>query len=66
VDGTRSRTGFSSVPQGARGQDLDPKLTYRLLRDVLWIPAPWRRTGGYSTDQVMDGFLRLLFDGITS
>jgi AcrR family transcriptional regulator len=45
--------------------DLDPRLTYRLLRDVLWIPAQWRRTGGYSTEQVVDGFLRLLFDGIT-
>ena len=44
--------------------DLDPKLTYRLLRDVLWIPEQWRRTRGYSTDQVVDGFLRILFDGI--
>src|SRR5215470_6615362 len=44
--------------------DLDAKLTYRLLRDVLWIPEQWRRTRGYSTDQVVDGFLRILFDGI--
>lgn len=44
--------------------DLDAKLTYRLLRDVLWIPAQWRRTSGYSTDQVVDGLLRILFDGI--
>ena len=47
--------------------DLDAKLTYRLLRDVLWIPAQWSWTGsGYSTDQVVDGFLRLLFDGISA
>ena len=46
--------------------DLDTKLTYRLLRDVLWIPEQWRRTRGYSTDQVVDGFLRILFDGIAS
>ena len=46
--------------------DLDSKLTYRLLRDVLWIPEQWRRTRGYSTDQVVDGFLRILFDGIAS
>jgi AcrR family transcriptional regulator len=45
--------------------DLDPRLTYRLLRDVLWLPSQWRRAGGYSTGQVVDGFLRLLFDGIT-
>ena len=46
--------------------DLDPKLTYRLLQDVLWIPAQWRRTRGYSTDQVIDGFLRILFEGIAA
>jgi AcrR family transcriptional regulator len=44
--------------------DLDAKLTYRLLQDVLWIPDQWRRTRGYSIDQVVDGFLRILFDGI--
>src|SRR5215471_521893 len=46
--------------------DLDAGLTYRLLRDVLWIPEQWRRTRGYSTDQVVDGFLRILFDGIAN
>jgi AcrR family transcriptional regulator len=48
--------------------DMDAKLTYRLLRDVLWIPTHWRRSsgGGWSTEQVVDGFLRLLFDGITN
>jgi len=46
--------------------DLDPRLTYRLLRDVLWIPSQWRVAGGYSTDQVAEGLLQLLFDGITA
>jgi hypothetical protein len=46
--------------------DLDSKLTYRLLRDVLWIPEQWRRTRGYSTDQVVDAFLGILFDGIAN
>jgi hypothetical protein len=46
--------------------DLDAKLTYRLIQDVLWIPAQWRRTGRYSTDQVVDGFLRILFEGIAA
>jgi len=44
--------------------DLDAKLTYRLLQDALWIPAAWRRTRGYSTDQAVEGLLRILFDGI--
>jgi AcrR family transcriptional regulator len=47
-------------------QDLDPALTYRLLRDVLWIPSQWRRSGGYGVDQVADGLLRLIFDGIAA
>jgi AcrR family transcriptional regulator len=46
--------------------DLDARLTYRLLRDILWIPANRRRAGGYRTEQVVDGILRLLFDGITN
>ena len=61
------------VTQLERGQelrifraDLDPKLTYRLLRDVLWIPSQWRLAEGYSTEQVAAALLRLLFDGITA
>jgi TetR/AcrR family transcriptional regulator, cholesterol catabolism regulator len=46
--------------------DLDAMLTYRLLRDILWIPEQWRRTRGCSTGQVVDGFLRILFDGIAN
>jgi len=46
--------------------DLDVKLTYRLLRDILWLPMSWRQASGFSTDQVVDALLRLLFDGITS
>jgi TetR/AcrR family transcriptional regulator, cholesterol catabolism regulator len=59
------------VTQLERGQesgmfraDLDPRLTYRLLRDVLWIPSQWRVGGGYSTAQVAEGLLQLLFNGI--
>jgi TetR/AcrR family transcriptional regulator, cholesterol catabolism regulator len=61
------------ITQLERGQqagifraDLDARLTYRLLRDVLWIPAQWRVAGGYSTDQVADGLLQLLLFGITN
>jgi TetR/AcrR family transcriptional regulator, cholesterol catabolism regulator len=46
--------------------DLDARLTYQLLQDMLWIPANRRRAGGYRTEQVVDGILRLLFDGITN
>jgi AcrR family transcriptional regulator len=48
--------------------DLDTRLIYRLLRDILWIPTSWSqgKGGGWSTDQIVDGLLRLLFDGITA
>jgi AcrR family transcriptional regulator len=48
--------------------DLDAKLTYRLLRDILWIPTSWPQggRGTWSTGQVVDGLLRLIFDGITN
>jgi AcrR family transcriptional regulator len=48
--------------------DLDARLVYRLLRDILWIPTSWGQTrgGGWGTEQIIDGFLRLLFDGITA
>ncbi|HEV2536064.1 MAG TPA: TetR/AcrR family transcriptional regulator [Streptosporangiaceae bacterium] len=61
------------VTQLERGQaegvfraDLDARLTYRLLRDVLWLPSQWRLAEGYTTDQVAEGLLRLVFEGITA
>ena len=51
---------------GAFRPDLDVKLTYRLLRDILWLPMNWRQAAGFSTDQVVEAVLALLFDGITS
>jgi AcrR family transcriptional regulator len=44
--------------------DLDTRLTYRLLRDILWLPTSWRSSATWSTEQIIDGLLRLLFDGI--
>ena len=48
--------------------DLDARLTYRLLRDMLWIPIHHRQGGdrGWSPEVVVEAFLRLLFDGITA
>jgi TetR/AcrR family transcriptional regulator, cholesterol catabolism regulator len=51
---------------GAFRADLDAQLTFRLLRDMLWLPVNWRQVGGYSTDQVVDAFLKLLFTGISN
>jgi len=54
----------AGVEAGLFRPDLDPKLTYRLLRDVLWMPTSWRG-GRWSADQIVSGFLDLLFVGIT-
>jgi AcrR family transcriptional regulator len=45
--------------------DLDVRLTYRLLRDMLWLPMNWQHGSGFSPGEVVDAFLRLLFDGIS-
>ena len=48
--------------------DLDARLIYRLLRDILWIPTSWKQSRGkaWSTDEIVDGLLRLLFVGISA
>jgi TetR/AcrR family transcriptional regulator, cholesterol catabolism regulator len=54
------------IDAGMFREDLDVKITYRLLRDILWLPMNALQAGGFGTDQVVDSFLRLLFEGITS
>jgi TetR/AcrR family transcriptional regulator, cholesterol catabolism regulator len=68
--GEIERTWIKQLERGKQAgvfrADLDARLTYRLLRDVLWIPTQWGAAGGYTTDQVAEAILRLLFDGILS
>jgi TetR/AcrR family transcriptional regulator, cholesterol catabolism regulator len=59
------------ITQLARGkeaglfrEDLNARVTYRLFRDVLWLPIISLQAGGFGTDDIVDSFLRLLFDGI--
>ena len=54
------------VDAGVFRPDLNVKITYRLLRDILWLPMSALQAGGFSIDEVVDEFLRLLFDGITT
>jgi TetR/AcrR family transcriptional regulator, cholesterol catabolism regulator len=54
------------VDAGVFRADLNVKITYRLLRDILWLPMNALQAGGFSADEVVDSFLRLLFDGITT
>jgi TetR/AcrR family transcriptional regulator, cholesterol catabolism regulator len=52
------------VETGAFRADLDIKITYRLLRDILWLPMSTLQAEGIDTDRVVDAFLQLLFDGL--
>ena len=48
--------------------DLDPRLIYRLLRDILWITTSWKQSRGqsWSTEEIVTGLLHLLFVGISA
>jgi AcrR family transcriptional regulator len=57
AEGTRS---------GALRSDLDAELTYRFIRDTVWVAVNWYRPGGELTaQQVADQYLTILFDGLT-
>jgi len=47
--------------------DLDPELTYRFIRDTVWVAVRWYRPeGDLEPAQVADQYLAILFDGITA
>ncbi|WP_182874869.1 TetR/AcrR family transcriptional regulator [Microbispora sp. H10670] len=47
--------------------DVDPKLTYRMIRDTIWVTVRWFRPGGrLDTDHLADHFVKLLFDGLAT
>ena len=51
---------------GALRADLDAELTYRFIRDTVWVAVNWYRPGGELTAQeVADQYLSILFDGLT-
>lgn len=54
------------VASGDLRADLDPELTYRFIRDTVWVAVRWYRPGGSPTaTEVADQYLTILFDGIT-
>lgn len=51
--------------QGVFRSDVDPKLTYRLIRDTIWVAVRWYRPGGpLTTKQIAEQYLTILFDGL--
>ena len=56
----------SGIESGAFRDDLDPRLTYRFMRDAIWVTVRWYRPGGrHPIDEIRDDYLRLLLGGIT-
>ena len=54
------------VASGALRPDLDIELTYRFIRDTVWVAVGWYRPGGKLThDIVARQYLTILLDGIS-
>ena len=61
--------GFRAVTStgGARvfRADLDVRLTYRFVRDTVWVAASWYRPGGqHSPEEIARQYLSMVLDGI--
>jgi len=53
------------VESGALRADLDVTLTYRFIRDTVWVAVRWYRPGGgLSHEAIADQYLAILLDGI--
>ncbi len=53
------------VRTGVLRADLDVTLTYRFIRDTVWVAVRWYRPGGgLSHTDVADQYVRILLDGI--
>jgi TetR/AcrR family transcriptional regulator, cholesterol catabolism regulator len=54
------------IRTGALRDDLDIDLTYRFIRDTVWVAVKWYRPGGPLTHEaVADQYLTILLDGIS-
>ncbi|MEV5413674.1 TetR/AcrR family transcriptional regulator [Thermopolyspora sp. NPDC052614] len=62
------------VDQIKRGQaegffraDVDPKVTYRMIRDTIWVSVRWFRPDGrLDPDAIADQYITILFDGLAT
>ena len=55
------------VATGVLRSDLDIELSYRFIRDTVWVAVKWYRPGRkYSPQDIADQYLTILLDGITT
>ncbi|WP_406097941.1 TetR/AcrR family transcriptional regulator [Streptomyces sp. NBC_01013] len=53
------------VAGGTFRADLDIRLTYRFVRDTVWVAASWYRPGGqHSPEEIARQYLSMVLDGI--
>ncbi|QDQ16682.1 TetR/AcrR family transcriptional regulator [Streptomyces spectabilis] len=53
------------VSDGVFRADLDVRLTYRFVRDTVWVAASWYRPGGgHSPEEIARQYLSMVLDGI--
>ncbi|MFF2849376.1 TetR/AcrR family transcriptional regulator [Streptomyces sp. NPDC058001] len=53
------------VVDGTFRKDLDIRLTYRFVRDTVWVAASWYRPGGHhSPEEIARQYLSMVLDGI--
>ncbi|MEK8142635.1 TetR/AcrR family transcriptional regulator [Streptomyces sp. M10(2022)] len=53
------------VAAGSFRADLDIRLTYRFVRDTVWVAASWYRPGGHhSPEEIARQYLSMVLDGI--
>ncbi|MFI8951052.1 TetR/AcrR family transcriptional regulator [Streptomyces sp. NPDC053750] len=60
---------LSTLERGVAGRvfraDLDIRLTYRFVRDTVWVAASWYRPGGqHSPEEIARQYLSMVLDGI--
>ncbi|WP_037605225.1 TetR/AcrR family transcriptional regulator [Streptacidiphilus rugosus] len=59
------RTLERGVADGVFRADLDIRLTYRFVRDTVWVAASWYRPGGrHSPEEIARQYLTMVLDGI--
>ncbi|MFI5760707.1 TetR/AcrR family transcriptional regulator [Streptomyces sp. NPDC051563] len=55
------------VADGIFRADLDIRLTYRFVRDTVWVAASWYRPGGqHSPEEIARQYLSMVLDGIAT
>lgn len=55
----------SGIDAGVLRDDLDLELTYRFIRDTIWVAVSWYRPGGRRTHaEIAKQYLSILLDGI--